>query len=377
MFFSGVTATMLQRNSFWVSVSLALSIAGSITAQRAAPGGKRPDHSPSGYSSACSFPSPGVPWNNNGSLKSAQKSAYQRQIAFFLHLPSFEVVPAYAPERFIAAGTGRLLGGVNPTIRAAGKPQQLADHAQPVVLQATGATPDPLSGHTLKKPARQQRHNRRYPTLSFRNSVVSSIVEEVQLYLLQSNQPGTRLYLDSYDERKRIMLELLDKLLELRGNEQGSNTQTYEGLKLQAFADATHQLWFGSPLATAAHHAQEQLNQVQFYFAKMLVARTVPSLPFSHFSFLCQAARLFDCPLGSDISLSTAIVALEQNLEVGQLPKLRCFQSADQTQRSTSYLRRYQGQLKSIALAQYINNITGELEEHMSKLKASLDAFVA
>ncbi|QRW04770.1 BRCA1 carboxy-terminus (BRCT) domain protein [Ceratobasidium sp. AG-Ba] len=114
-------------------------------------------------------------------------------------------------------------------------------------------------------------------------------------------------------------------------------------MKLKAFADAVRLFGSGIGLIGAARQVQSPLLEMRHLFRH-------------------NAMRQFD-----DIRHAPCFTA-RQNAEANDIEKLPKYRA--------SCLRDFQGQLKTPAIAKYINDFTEDIGEHMDTMKDSLDTFL-
>ncbi|CEL57327.1 putative WD repeat-containing protein C343,04c OS=Schizosaccharomyces pombe (strain 972 / ATCC 24843) GN=SPAC343.04c PE=4 SV=1 [Rhizoctonia solani AG-1 IB] len=231
-------------------------------------------------------------------------------------------------------------------------------------------------------------------------------------------------------KRKQTLLALIDELAALREEElekereisigltkderQSSETEGAErfrtfderihglDLKLQSFANAVRQLGSSVGLLNAAYHLRSQLTQIQYFFrenaaelfdviphapntgtrpysarkrgkvrargATTLAPNTpwsteIEDLPDGLDSLATDLHafldRLNDVPEFTDEAVNASIIAFEEDLQY-----------------RASCLREFKGELKFVAVARYINDLTEDLGVHMDSMKHSLDTFI-
>ncbi|KAG8723338.1 hypothetical protein FRC09_003723 [Ceratobasidium sp. 395] len=232
------------------------------------------------------------------------------------------------------------------------------------------------------------------------------------------------------NKRKITLLALIDELTQLRDEEQERekeinygptaderSTSEIEGverfrlfderihrldLKLQSFTNAVRQLGSSVGLLNAAYHLRARLTQIQYLFrenaaeqfddvahglnlgtkpyssrrrakarkSKFMAPRPnklwtseIEELP-DEMEFLAKdlhefLGRLNDVPEFTDEAVNAAIIAFEDDLRY-----------------RASCLREFGGQLRFVAVAKYINDLSEDLGDHMDRMKDSLDNFI-
>ncbi|QRV90650.1 hypothetical protein RhiJN_18668 [Ceratobasidium sp. AG-Ba] len=232
------------------------------------------------------------------------------------------------------------------------------------------------------------------------------------------------------NKRKITLLALIDELTALRDEEQEKekevnygptvderNTSDHEGverfrmfderihkldLKLQAFTNAVRQLGSSVGLLNAAYHLRARLTQIQYLFrenaaeqfddvthgpnlgtkpysarrrAKVRRSRDpmvrpvrlwtddIEELP-TEMEGLARDLREFldrlnDVPEFTDEAVNASIVAFEDDLKY-----------------RASCLREFENQLRFVAVAKYINDLSEDLGEHMDRMQDSLQTFI-
>ncbi|KAG8788488.1 hypothetical protein FRC12_014529 [Ceratobasidium sp. 428] len=234
------------------------------------------------------------------------------------------------------------------------------------------------------------------------------------------------------NKRKITLLALIDELTQLRDEEQERekeinygptaderSTSEIEGverfrlfderihrldLKLQSFTNAVRQLGSSVGLLNAAYHLRARLTQIQYLFrenaaeqfddvahglnhgtkpyssrrrakarkSKLMAHLARPNKPWTseiedlpvEMEFLAKDLhefldRLNDVPEFTDEAVNAAIMAFEDDLKY-----------------RASCLREFGGQLRFVAVAKYINDLSEDLGEHMDRMKDSLDNFI-
>ncbi|CAE6472842.1 unnamed protein product [Rhizoctonia solani] len=230
-------------------------------------------------------------------------------------------------------------------------------------------------------------------------------------------------------KRKQTLLALIDELTELRDEElerereisygltkderTSSDTEGIErfqafdkcirslDLKLQSFANAVRQLGSSVGLLNAAYHLRARLRQIQYFFwenaAELFDAIPhAPNVGTSRYSARKRGKvrrhmavgpentlwsteieelpdemenlatdldkflkRLNDVPEFTDEAVNASIVAFEGDLRY-----------------RASCLREFKDQLRFLAVARYINDLTEDLGEHMESMMESLNTFI-
>jgi len=234
------------------------------------------------------------------------------------------------------------------------------------------------------------------------------------------------------NKRKLTLLALIDELTELRDEEQEREKDVNYGptaderlsseiegverfrvfderihkldLKLQSFTNAVRQLGSSVGLLNAAYHLRARLTQIQYLFRENAAEQFDdvthgPNLGTKPYSSRRRAKarrsrnpshmtrptklwtseieelpaemealakdlhefldRLNDIPEFTDEAVNASIMAFEGDLKY-----------------RASCLREFEGQLKFVAVAKYINDLSEDLGEHMDRMKDSLDTFV-
>ncbi|QRW04758.1 hypothetical protein RhiLY_03757 [Ceratobasidium sp. AG-Ba] len=232
------------------------------------------------------------------------------------------------------------------------------------------------------------------------------------------------------NKRKITLLALIDELAALRDEEQEKekevnfgpaaderNTSEHEGverfrmfderihkldLKLQAFTNAVRQLGSSVGLLNAAYHLRTRLTRIQYLFrenaaeqfddiahgpnlgtkpysarrrAKARKSRNTITRPVTPWTDDVEKLpeemeglardlhefldRLNDVPEFTDEAVNASIMAFEGDLRY-----------------RASCLREFEGQLRFIAVAKYINDLSEDLGDHMNRMIESLDTFI-
>lgn len=232
------------------------------------------------------------------------------------------------------------------------------------------------------------------------------------------------------NKRKLTLLALLDELTALRDEEQERDKEINYGpaaderlsseiegverfrlfderihrldLKLQAFANAVRQLGSSVGLLNAAYHLRARLTQIQYLFrenaaeqfddvthgpnngtkpysarkrAKVRKSRNLMARPVMFWTDDIEKLpqemeilakdlhefldRLNDVPEFTDEAVNASITAFEDDLKY-----------------RASCLREFEGQLRFVAVARYINDLSEDLGDHMDRMKDSLDTFI-
>ncbi|KAF8595381.1 WD40 repeat-like protein [Ceratobasidium sp. AG-I] len=279
----------------------------------------------------------------------------------------------------------------NPSIGAAfGSPTHPADISSPTFLPSE---PPFISG-TRTPPERAGTSKRKLTLLAL-------IDELAQLRDEEQDKEKDINYAPTADERQSSESEAVERFRIF--DERIRNLD----LKLQAFANAVRQLGSSAGLLNAAYHLRARLTQIQYFFRENAaelfddiahgpnlgtkpysarrrgkarrsttlftsVSPTSNNKPWlndtehlpKELEYLAKDLhsfldRLNDVPEFSDEAVNASIMSFEGDLRY-----------------RASCLREFEGQLKFVAVAQYINDLTEDLGVHMDSMKASLTIFI-
>ncbi|KAG9124842.1 hypothetical protein FRC07_010048 [Ceratobasidium sp. 392] len=259
------------------------------------------------------------------------------------------------------------------------------------------AKPNPFfsSAHTL--PERSNTNKRKLTLLALINELTELREEEQESREREINYGPTA------DERLSSEIEGVERF-------KAFDEQVYKlDVKLQSSADAVRQLGSSVGLLNATHHLRARLNQVQHLFRENAAEQfedvirgqnpgtkpsksrrgtnvrrnknslsliRPPSGPWTNeiedlpaqMDALSNDLREFleqltDMPCVVEESIKVSINAFENDLQVGLLYHASC-------------LREFHGSLKLEAVAQYINDLSEDLGEHMERMRETLDIFI-
>ncbi|KAG9122783.1 hypothetical protein FRC07_000682, partial [Ceratobasidium sp. 392] len=243
-------------------------------------------------------------------------------------------------------------------------------------------------------------------------------------FFLDTRTPPER---SGTNKRKLTLLALIDELTELRDEEQERERETNYGLttiecsnsetegverfrlfderiykldlKLQSFSDAVRPLGSSVGLLNAAYHLRARLPQIQYLFRGNAAEQfddvtngpTLGTKPYSSRrrakarkgKLMAHLARPKE-PWTSEIEdLPKEMEALAQDLHeffdrLNDVPEFtdEAMNTALEAFYRASSLRDFEGQLKFVAVAKYINDLSEDLGEHIYSTTESLDRFV-